>query len=163
MSTTDFLFQNKIWNAQQTRFYNSRPHRRMWYDPDSLFVRNVLEKFIRFTALDKNSRILEIGCGAGRYTIPLIQAGYPITAIDISRGMIEQLRKDIADLNLPSGGYDIREADIDFFEEERPGSFDAVIGFNVLHHLFDVSSSLAPVTKNSRDRKSTRLNSSHRL
>jgi ubiquinone/menaquinone biosynthesis C-methylase UbiE len=38
------------------------------------------------------SRILDIGCGAGRTTLPLAQLGYRVTGIDISSPMVRQAR-----------------------------------------------------------------------
>ncbi|NGZ77791.1 class I SAM-dependent DNA methyltransferase [Saccharibacillus alkalitolerans] len=60
--------------------------------------------------------ILEIGCGTGRTAIPLAEAGYTVTGIDLHEGMLELARRkaadknaevewiagDIADLRLPS-------------------------------------------------------------
>ncbi|MDA0748199.1 MAG: class I SAM-dependent methyltransferase [bacterium] len=47
------------------------------------------------------SRILDIGCGAGRTTIPLARQGYRITGTDLALEMVRQGRK----LDLRSGGH----------------------------------------------------------
>jgi SAM-dependent methyltransferase len=39
-------------------------------------------------AAKAHSPILEIGCGSGRVLIPLLQAGYPVTGVDISGEML---------------------------------------------------------------------------
>ncbi len=41
-----------------------------------------------------NGKILELGCGAGRITIPLGERGYDITALDYSEQMIAELKKN---------------------------------------------------------------------
>jgi SAM-dependent methyltransferase len=41
---------------------------------------------------------LELGCGTGRYTIPMAQAGIAITGLDITPGMLEQARRKAAGL-----------------------------------------------------------------
>jgi len=42
--------------------------------------------------------ILELGCGAGRITIPLAEKGYEITALDYSAKMIDELKRESANL-----------------------------------------------------------------
>ena len=39
---------------------------------------------------EEGSQILDLGCGAGRTTIPLHQSGYEVTAVDLSRPMVDQ-------------------------------------------------------------------------
>lgn len=133
---------NQQWNQTQKQFYDSRDHKRMWHTANSLFVRNVLNKFLSLADLNKNDLILEIGCGAGRYTIPLLQSGYRITALDISQRMIEKLKKDLALLEVPQDRYALHQGDFDQLQWGQPQKFDAVIGFNVLHHLFDINFTL---------------------
>lgn len=43
-------------------------------------------------------RILDVGCGTGATLIPLIQAGYRVTGIDISDAMLNVLGRKLADL-----------------------------------------------------------------
>ena len=78
--------------------------------------------------------LLDIGCGAGNYTLKLLQS-LPlseITLIDLSRGMLERARQRIgaltpAKLNLHQ--VDIRE----FVSDEE--QYDVVVAAAVLHHL----------------------------
>ncbi|MFJ6461037.1 class I SAM-dependent methyltransferase [Streptomyces sp. NPDC091387] len=43
-------------------------------------------------AVPAGSRILELGCGAGRVTHPLIRRGFDVTAVDESAQMLEKVR-----------------------------------------------------------------------
>ncbi len=43
-------------------------------------------------AIPSQAIILELGCGAGRITHPLVALGYRVTAVDSSREMIAQIR-----------------------------------------------------------------------
>ncbi|MEV7403833.1 class I SAM-dependent methyltransferase [Streptomyces sp. NPDC091267] len=43
-------------------------------------------------AVPAGSRILELGCGAGRVTHPLLRRGFDVTAVDESEQMLEQVR-----------------------------------------------------------------------
>jgi 2-polyprenyl-3-methyl-5-hydroxy-6-metoxy-1,4-benzoquinol methylase len=50
-----------------------------------------IEKEINF---NKNSKILDIGCGTGRHAIELTKRGYNVTGIDLSEDMINKARKN---------------------------------------------------------------------
>ena len=43
--------------------------------------------------LPTGSRILDMGCGTGRHTIGMAQAGYQMTGVDISAGMLAEARR----------------------------------------------------------------------
>ena len=44
--------------------------------------------------LRKDKRVLDLGCGYGRVTIPLARAGYQIDGLDIAPSFIEKARRD---------------------------------------------------------------------
>src|SRR5262245_54877924 len=79
-------------------------------------------------------RLLDIGCGAGNYTLKLLQSLplLEITLIDLSQPMLERARQRIsavtpARLNLHQ--FDIREFPCD------EGQYDIVVAAAILHHL----------------------------
>lgn len=43
-------------------------------------------------ARNASGLILELGCGTGRITLPMVQAGCQVVGLDSSRGMLDQLR-----------------------------------------------------------------------
>lgn len=43
--------------------------------------------------LPPGAQILEVGCGAGRHTVPLTGRGYRVTGVDISKAMLDEARK----------------------------------------------------------------------
>jgi 2-polyprenyl-3-methyl-5-hydroxy-6-metoxy-1,4-benzoquinol methylase len=51
-------------------------------------------------ALNKQARILDIGCGTGRHSVELARRGYAVTGIDLSESMLDQARKKAAEANL---------------------------------------------------------------
>ena len=69
------------------------------YDEVYSFVDNDIDfytnKFKEF-----GGKVLEIGCGTGRVTIPLLEAGADITAVDYSQKMLEQLESKIGSTNV---------------------------------------------------------------
>ena len=51
-------------------------------------------------AFDKQTRILDIGCGTGRHSIELTKRGYHITGIDLSDSLLKRAREKAAEQNL---------------------------------------------------------------
>ncbi|HLK06283.1 MAG TPA: methyltransferase domain-containing protein [Candidatus Angelobacter sp.] len=64
-------------------------------------------------------RVLDIGCGAGRFSLHLQQKGFDITGIDISKGAVK-----VCELR---GVKNVRLMSIDEIGKFKPGSFDTVI------------------------------------
>ncbi len=56
-------------------------------------------KFIMETAGDPPSRLLDVACGAGLYSVKLAQKGYEVWACDADLEMIRQARQKAASLN----------------------------------------------------------------
>jgi tRNA (cmo5U34)-methyltransferase len=86
-------------------------------------------------AVNRQARsLLDIGCGAGNYTLKLLERlpGLDVTLVDLSRPMLdraaERIRSYGAGEIMPLQG-DIRDLDL---EEER---FDVIVAAAVLHHL----------------------------
>jgi cyclopropane fatty-acyl-phospholipid synthase-like methyltransferase len=51
--------------------------------------------FYREYAVRARGSVLELGCGTGRITIPLVKAGCNVTGLDCSRPMLEQMWRKI--------------------------------------------------------------------
>jgi SAM-dependent methyltransferase len=64
-------------------------------------------------------RVLDIGCGAGRFTLHLQQKGFEVTGIDNSKGAVKVCKL--------RGVKNVRFMSIDAIGSFRPGSFDTVI------------------------------------
>lgn len=93
--------------------------------------------------LEPGARVLELGCGLGRFTELLLQRGFDVTALDLSDELIARLRADLpgaARLTAIAG----RAEDL---TQLVSGRFDAVVGFFFLHHL----PRLEPVLTAARD------------
>ena len=87
-------------------------------------------------------RILELACGTGRLAIPLAQAGFLVTGLDISEGMLERCslklskKEEDARKNLTLHLGDMRDFDFD-------QAFDLIfIGFNSVNHLLTIQEQL---------------------
>lgn len=90
---------------------------------------DLYDKFVRFdfdipfwlaeaTAADGDGSILELMCGTGRVTLPLIEAGHKVTALDISKEFIDALREKVAasEEQAPKANVEIEQADARSFD-----------------------------------------------
>ncbi len=48
--------------------------------------------------LKKNHKILDVGCGYGRISLPLLKKGYDIWGIDLNKTYIKELRRQLSDV-----------------------------------------------------------------
>jgi len=85
-----------------------------------------------------SGRILELGCGTGRLTLPLARDGHAITALDGSEAMLARLRARLA--RAPRAVRDrvtVLKRDLrDFTIPERTQFPLAIAAFNVVEHLY---------------------------
>jgi len=88
--------------------------------------REMVERHVR-----PGSRILDIGCGAGREALGLARLGYQVVGIDIALRMIEAARANAEreGLAIAFGVQSATELD------EPPGSFDAAFWGGSYHHI----------------------------
>lgn len=107
------------------------------YDEDS--KANVVIQAEKSTVIDllhplPNDKILEIGCGTARLTIPIARSCLKITGVDFSEAMIEIAKRK-------AKGYDnIRLMTLDANNKLpfRNSSFDKVVCSLVLNHIEDL-------------------------
>lgn len=84
--------------------------------------------------LPAGSKVLEIGCGTGRFSRAASAAGMKTTAIDVSQIMLEYVRKKSAE----EGQAKITTQHAGFLTMDFPAeSFDAAVSGAALHHLPD--------------------------
>jgi tRNA (cmo5U34)-methyltransferase len=82
------------------------------------------------------TRLLDVGCGAGNYTLRLLQElpGLHVTLVDLSEPMLERARERVAQ----AGAADVTTLQADINELHLPTeAFDVVLASAVLHHLRD--------------------------
>ena len=80
--------------------------------------------------LPKNAEVLDMGCGDGRNTIPLLKAGFNVTAVDLSRAGISKLEKLAQKDNLK-----VKTVLSDMSLFIFPHKYDLIISQGCLHFL----------------------------
>ena len=85
-------------------------------------------------SLRSRGRVLELGCGTGRLTLPIARAGISVVGIDRAPSMLRALQQKLQDEE-PDVQARITPIEGDYFSAEICGPFGAVLWpFNALHH-----------------------------
>jgi ubiquinone/menaquinone biosynthesis C-methylase UbiE len=89
------------------------------------------EREFVFGKIRAGQHVLDMGCGTGRFTVPLAECGAIVTGFDISRAML-----DVADRKLTERGLkaDLREGDMSALPFPD-SSFDFVASMLALMHI----------------------------
>lgn len=83
---------------------------------------------IQFLKENNVKKILDLGCGAGRHSIPLAEAGFEVTGVDIAPKALKLLNTKKQDLPIKTIEAEMDE--LPFVDE----TFDAIVCINVIHH-----------------------------
>jgi SAM-dependent methyltransferase len=118
------------------RAYYSRPKPGMAPRPSRYLARHV-DELAAFAGLEAGARVLEVGPGQGRYTLPLADRGLRVEALELAPAMVEALEAARGERDI-----EVHEGDVISPPPELNGGFDAVIGFFALHHMHDVAGCL---------------------
>jgi SAM-dependent methyltransferase len=101
---------------------------------DTPYLRRHVSEALAAAAVRPGERVLEIGCGMGRYTLLLARARLALEGLDLSPVLLERLRGYHA-AALGGAPPPLHCADVTDPPAALEGRFDAVVGFFVLHHL----------------------------
>ena len=85
---------------------------------------------------DRNLRVLDVGCGAGFFSVLLAKEGYQVTGVDLTPDMVENART-LAEEEKTDCEFFVMDAENLRFADE---SFDVVISRNLTWALPDVKS-----------------------
>lgn len=89
--------------------------------------------------LGPEQAVLEIGCGTGSTALRLAPFTRRLLATDVSSEMITIAREKLADQPVPQLSFAVADADAPI---ARPGEYDAVLAFNLLHLVADLDRAL---------------------
>ncbi len=96
---------------------------------DELFTH--AERDFLLGKIRRGERVLDIGCGTGRFTVPMAALGADVSGLDISRAMLEQAHAKLAEHRLSA---DLREGDMAAMPFSD-SSFDTVTSMLALMHV----------------------------
>jgi len=82
-------------------------------------------------ACPPGSIILDAGCGSGRWSIPLAQAGYRVRGVDLSPQMVATASGHATEQGLSREVADFQVGDIEHIPYPND-TFDGIVCFNVL-------------------------------
>ncbi|MEV5739918.1 class I SAM-dependent methyltransferase [Microbispora rosea] len=86
--------QEDIWNTDTAQHYDT--------PGAGMFAPEVLGPAVgRLAELAGDGRALEFAIGTGRVAVPLAERGVPVTGIELSRPMIDQLRTKVDEATIP--------------------------------------------------------------
>jgi len=88
------------------------------------------------SVLPQGSKVLDLGCGSGWFSLELAKAGFHVTAMDLSAASIGIARKALQTAILKTGSVTYHCADLNTWKIDSP-DYAAVCYVGSLHHLED--------------------------
>ena len=83
--------------------------------------------------LDKDSKVIEIGAGTGRYSVTLAKEGFDVTAVELTDSNFAKLKENGKGID-KLHAYQGDGTDLSRFEDN---SFDTTLVFGPLYHLYE--------------------------
>jgi SAM-dependent methyltransferase len=122
--------QEDVWDAEAARRYDT--------PGVGMFAAEVLGPTVdRLAELTEGGRALEFAIGTGRVAVPLAERGIPVTGIELSRPMLEQLRGKVDEQTIPVVVGDMATA-------RAPDQFSLVyLVFNTISNLLTQAEQVA--------------------
>lgn len=135
------LAENRRVHALESGLYLQRhPEQTNFFQTNVL--RSALDRLD--TELGKpQSEILDLGCGTGYLTLPLLARGHRITGVDLSKQMLEVLQQQIP--HSAKSRSACIEMGVEAFLETDSKIVNAVVMSALLHHLYDYESTVRKI------------------
>ena len=89
---------------------------------------------IEHAGAENVKRVLDLGCGSGRYAVALAKAGKEVTGVDFSEKMLE-LARQYSDESGTSDKTEFYQADINNWMAETKEKFDISFGMGLFDYL----------------------------
>lgn len=112
------------YKAYDERYKICHSNNILWETPKpSLLIEEIIKEY----NINKNSDILDLGCGEGRDAINLLDKGYNVTAIDYSCEAIRMCNK------LTNNKYKAKFISLDIMKEKFDKKFNFIYSISLLH------------------------------
>lgn len=159
MNTADIL---KDWNSKTV---NKQAAVEWWNTMAGGFSERPLPSFdqdeflqllVKEQMLNKDTKVLDVGCGTGGYAMAIASKVSSVTGVDLSPEMIKSARSRAADLNIHNVQFDVIDwHELDAKESGWEKKFDLVIahmtpaiqGYETFQKLLDCSSGWCVMVK----------------
>ncbi|MEO8164124.1 MAG: class I SAM-dependent methyltransferase [Betaproteobacteria bacterium] len=107
-----------------------------WHGPIGQYVHSTYQRLVfEVTPIDPQKQYLEIGCGTGRFTVPLAERVNKLTAVDISKEMLKVTEEKLRARGLEKK---VRLIEGDAKHICLPDAqFDVILSFNAINHIPD--------------------------
>ena len=120
----------------QKEYYSAgKEHVYLRYRAEDLYAKNLTGYLFNFAHISQNGNILEIGSGAGRFTIHLLKAGFKVTCVDLSEVQLKRLQEDSKKAGIPADKLKAHCMPVEDMSSNAGDHYDVIIGFFILHHL----------------------------
>lgn len=96
---------------------------------DSRFTQS--EHDFVFSKVQAGHRVLDLGCGTGRFTVPMAVLGAEVTGLDISTAMLDEARRKLKVQNVEAKLYEGDMAALPFADD----SFEIITSMLALMHI----------------------------
>lgn len=118
-----------------------------WESKGGRYTNRTQQRIVgKLTADWKGMRVLEIGPGTGRFSVPLARRGNFLTLMDISQEMLRKARQNIEQAGLGAAAEDYVHGSI-YELPFSPSSFDCAVSLNVFNHLERPGEALAQLSR----------------
>lgn len=121
----------------QQHYYAKGDHANIFPENYPAYIQRHIDEALKYIPQASSLRILEVGCGMGRFTIPLAKKNIQIEGLDISPVLLEKLQAS----SIPTYSADLLDP-----PEQLKDQYDAVMGFFVLHHLSDMEKAFQAIS-----------------
>lgn len=121
------------WQQIQNEFYDDpSKHSHLTFDARSLYARRLVDALAHEAAINASHTVLEVGAGAGRFTLHLVKKCAGVVALDTSQPLLDAL----VQVTPPGVHVEPLCASVFDLDEVIPDrQFDRICGFFILHHL----------------------------
>ena len=126
---------------REQRAYFERTKKPTMVPCDSPYVNRHVDELIAFAGIRPGDPVIEVGCGMGRYTLPLASRDVQVTGLDLSPVLLAELDSH-SGRRIPTVPADIMNP-----PDELHGRFAFVVGFFTLHHLHDLAACFAGMSR----------------
>jgi len=81
-------------------WFESEEYLNVYKHRDEKEARLLVESILSITKIREKSKILDLACGAGRHSIEFAKKGFELTAVDLSKNLLDAAKKNAEAINI---------------------------------------------------------------